>query len=83
MKKRRLGNTNPIANVAIVMFNFLEWNFELKALFYYTTNFCVKVHSEWTFSLNRDLITEPFFRDFFSIMICDVNKKSVQNGLLV
>ena len=65
MKKIRLGNTALIVNVAIAMLIFLEWNFELEALFYYTTNFCVKVHLKWTFSLNRDFVIELIFRDIF------------------
>ena len=65
MKKTCLGNTDLIVNVAIVMLIFLEWSLELEVLFYYTTNFCVKVQLKWTFSLNHDLITEPFFHDFF------------------
>ena len=59
----------------------IEMDFSPEPRFYYRTNFFAtffsivicdvykKVKLKWTFRLNSEFITEPFFRDFFSIMI--------------
>ena len=49
MKKRRFGNTNPIVNVTIVMFIFLEKNLKLEALFYCINNLAGKSPSQLVF----------------------------------
>ena len=69
------GNTDLIVNVAIVMLIFLEWSLELEVLFYYfcvfTTFFSIMICGvnentvETEFNLDRSLITEPIFCDFF------------------
>ena len=51
MKDRRLGNTNLIVNVTIVVLIFLELNFRLEVLSYYRTNFCLKIHLNWKKSI--------------------------------
>ena len=73
-KSRQPGNTSMIVHVRIVILIFLEWSISLNCYFvikpiFRDSSSINESPFETEFDLNRGLITEPIFRDFFSIWV--------------